>query len=382
MRFLIYLFLGSLSLILLGCSTAAMNPPELPANDVAPDIALLWPKEHEEPAPRKIIPGQASLGVDNGIIAVVNRKAITLKEFDSAFLRALQNKDWNQKEEELYQLVLDNLIERQLLLEYVDSKKLMDKEKGKDKENEDPTYIIREDDIDAEMEQIVRNYKDGWEGYRRMLEEEKLSIEDIRIQIKENLLLNRVHSEIFRGMGSPSPKEIQQEYKKVESELTIPEKRDVSLITIFMGDYGNNRAKGEDLVKKIKKSLDEGEDFALLAKRFSDGAKAQDGGRQGWVTEDQLANDISKVIFKMDAKEISGPHKTGDLYFFIQCHEIQSAKTKSYAEVQQELSNRISSRQRMARKKEFMDQLFAPSHIEKLSPREYLKYRQSLRPQQ
>lgn len=369
-------------LFLCGCRTAAMNPPELPANEVAPDIALLWPKEHQTPAvPRKIIPGQASLGVDNGIIAVINQKAITLKEFDSSFLRALQNKDWNQKEEELYQLVLDNFIERQLLLGYIASKQLREKEKGKDKDEVDPTYVIREDEIDQEMEQIVRNYKDGWEGYRRMLEEEKFSIEEMRVQIKENLLLRRIHNEIYRGMGSPSPKDIQAEYKKIESDLTVPEKRDVSLITIFLADYGNNRSKGEALVKKIEKALAEGEDFAQLARRYSDGAKAQDGGRQGWVLESDLAKDISRVIFSMEAKDISGPHKTGDLYFFIQCHEIQSAKTKTFVEVQQELSDRISSRQRMARKKEFMDQLFAPSHIEKLSPKEYLKYRQSLKTQ-
>ena len=262
------LAIGLPIIFLYGCSTAAMNPPEWPANEVAPEVALLWPKEHETPAPpRKIIPGRASLGVDNGIIAVINQKAITLKEFDSSFLRALQNKDWNQKEEELYQLVLDNFIERQLLLGYIASKQLREKEKGKEKDEVDPTYVIREDDIDQEMEHIVRNYKDGWEGYRRMLEEEKYSIEEMRLQIKENLLLKRIHNEIYRGMGSPSPKEIQAEYKKIESELTVPEKRDVSLITVFMGDYGNNRSKGEALVKKIEKALANGEDFAQLARR-------------------------------------------------------------------------------------------------------------------
>jgi foldase protein PrsA len=368
MQILTPLIFGSATLLLWGCN-AAMNPPELPAKDVAPDIALLWPAE-TAPAvvERKIIPGVASLGVDNGIIAVVNQKAITLKEFDLAFLRALRNKDWQYNEEELYMLVLDNFIERQLLLEYAKSKK------------EEEAIVISEDQIDSELDQMIRRIDGGWESYRRMLEEEKLSIEEMREQIKENLIINQAQNEIFRGMGSPSPKEIQQEYQNTLSEFTIPEQRDISMITIYMGDYSNDPQKGENLVKKIKKSLDEGEDFAKIAKRYSDGAKAQDGGHQGWVKAKDLAQDISREIFKMQAQEINGPHKTGELYYFLQCHEIQSAKTKDFNDVQQELRERCAARQRGARKKEFLDKLFANSHIEKLSPKEYLKYRLSLRP--
>jgi parvulin-like peptidyl-prolyl isomerase len=365
-------------LILAGC-TAAMNPPAIPAIQVAPEVAHLWPKD-ASPLPDKndalnnslsqSFASNSSLGIDNGIIAVINQKAVTLKEFDNAFFRAVQDPSWRSNEKELYHLILDQLVERQLFLIHASTLK------------EEQAIVISDHQVEQELERIVSNVKGGWEAYRRMLEQDKMSIEDITQQIKENLTISRVQNELYRGLGMPSPKEIREEYEKNLEAFSSAEKRSVSLITAYMGDYKNKPKKGEKLTKEITQELASGKDFSKVAQRYSDGAKASEGGLQGWIGQEELAKDINDVAFKMDKGEQSGPHKMGELVFFVRCNDIQPAQTKSLTEVREQVQQRLYQQQRQRTREQKMKQLMSTSHIEKLDFESYIQYRKSQMPAQ
>jgi parvulin-like peptidyl-prolyl isomerase len=356
-----------LALSLGGC-TAAYNPPARQANKVAPNVPLLWPEESQKAAPTQISTGaqDAALGVDNGIIAVVANKAITLKEFDVAFFKALKNNTWGISEVEIYNHVLDQMIERELLLLHADSFK------------DEMAIVIPNERIDHELDRMVKNFPGGWEGYRRMLEDEKLSLEEMRNQIKENMTIKRVQAELMRGMGPPSPREIQKAYQQRYLEWKRPEKRDVSLITVFLGEYRLQPEKGKAIIDNIKAGLKAGEDFAKLAQRYSDGAKSEQGGRQGWVGQEDLAEEITKVAFGMDELSTSGPHRMGELVFFLKCHEVQPEQIQPLNEVRDQLSNQLYRKQRGDLMLKMVKKIKSKTHIQKLSPDDYLQYRRSL----
>lgn len=358
-------------LLLAGCN-AAMNPPAIPAIEVAPDVAYLWPKDGSpklnpsSSSATTIEPNSdSSLGIDNGIIAVVNQKAVTLKEFDNAFFRALQDPSWRSNEKELYNLIINQLIERQLFLIHASSFK------------EEQAIVISDHQVEQELERIVANVEGGWEAYRRLLEQDQMSIEDITQQIKENLIISRVQNELYRGVGMPSPKEIQEEYSKNLDAFSTPEQRSISLITAYMGDYKNNPRKGEKLVQEIKKELDDGQDFAKVAQRYSDGAKASEGGLQGWIGQDKLAKDINDVAFSLTSGQHSGPHKMGDLVFFVRCNDLKPAQTKTLSDVREQIQQRLYQQQRQKLREQKLSQIMSKCHIEKLDFESYIQYRKN-----
>jgi parvulin-like peptidyl-prolyl isomerase len=62
----------------------------------------------------------------------------------------------------------------------------------------------------------------------------------------------------------------------------------------------NELEPAEDAKAKIenaKKELDKGADFAEIAKRFSEGSSAKNGGEIGWIKKEQLVTELQSVLF-------------------------------------------------------------------------------------
>lgn len=352
-----------LILMIMGCN-AAMNPPKVPGKVVAPTVKLLWTEEESVTNQQlsSALLGK-NLGLNRGIVASVDQKAITLKEFDAAFFRALRDKPWNLSEKDLYHRVLNDLVVNELLLTFAEGIEEME---------------VTDFELDMEMERVSSMHPEGWVGYRRMLNMEDLSILDIREQIKENLLIKKAQSEIMRGIGSPSPQDIRREYEKRKGEFTTDDERDVSLIIIFNDSYKGKSQQLDDLLKRISQQLEK-KPFSEVAKKFSEGPKADDGGRQGWIKKDGLAPELSKVAFNLAKSQMSGPHKTKDFSFFVLCHDAKIASSKSMEDVQAYLENSVQGRKRMALMQEKIKELYDLHHVRKLSPEDYLKYRSTLK---
>ncbi|MBS1816105.1 MAG: peptidylprolyl isomerase [Acidobacteria bacterium] len=99
------------------------------------------------------------------------------------------------------------------------------------------------------------------------------------------------------------------------------------------------RAKAEDLLKKIKA----GGDFAALAKANSDdpGSKAS-GGELGWVKKNgQMVPEFENAAMALAKGQVSGLVKTQFGYHIIQATDRQTAHTKSFDEVKDEIRPRV-----------------------------------------
>jgi peptidyl-prolyl cis-trans isomerase C len=68
--------------------------------------------------------------------------------------------------------------------------------------------------------------------------------------------------------------------------------------------------KTEDEANRIMKRINDGEDFAAVAKRFSSCPSRKDGGDLGWFGKGQMVPEFEKVAFENDPGKIVGPVKT------------------------------------------------------------------------
>jgi len=68
--------------------------------------------------------------------------------------------------------------------------------------------------------------------------------------------------------------------------------------------------KTEDDANRIMKRLNEGEDFAAVAKRFSGCPSGKNGGDLGWFGKGMMVPEFEKAAFENEVGKLIGPVKT------------------------------------------------------------------------
>ena len=58
-----------------------------------------------------------------------------------------------------------------------------------------------------------------------------------------------------------------------------------------------------------------------MAKQFSQGPNAAEGGKIGWIEERSLSPFLKHAISTIDKNEVSNPIRTDDSYYLIKLHE-------------------------------------------------------------
>jgi len=97
------------------------------------------------------------------------------------------------------------------------------------------------------------------------------------------------------------------------------------------------RKKAEEVLEKARK----GEDFAALAKEYSEGPTKAKGGDLGYFSEGQMVKPFEEAVFGMKKGEISNLVRTRFGFHIIKVEDIKEARTKPLDEVREEIRKDI-----------------------------------------
>src|SRR5215211_6685492 len=149
---------------------------------------------------------------------------------------------------------------------------------------QEQNITVSDEEVDQEIAKIKEQVGDqarssgqdmsNQEAYEQALKQNNITEDQLREDIRENLPVQKVQERVT-GDAAPSDKEIQNYYEKnKEAQFTTPEQRCVRHI-LFNKDQ---KEKAED----VKQKLENGGDFAKLAKEYSqDPGSAEKGGDLG-----------------------------------------------------------------------------------------------------
>jgi parvulin-like peptidyl-prolyl isomerase len=130
-------------------------------------------------------------------------------------------------------------------------------------------------------------------------------------------------------------KENQKKYYEEKKEKYMsPEMVRISIILV----------KTEDEAKEILKKVQEGEDFAGLARRYSKDSSAEKGGDFGFRAKKALRKEFADAAFSMKTGEISSPIKTGDGYFIIKVTDYREKRIATFEEVEPEVASEYTNK--------------------------------------
>jgi peptidyl-prolyl cis-trans isomerase SurA len=166
------------------------------------------------------------------------------------------------------------------------------------------------------------------ERYGKTLEQIRLEIRD---QEREQLVVRKMQEEITKGI-TVTPAEVKRFFHKIPKDslpyfsASVEVAQIVKIATV--SPEQENLTKGELI--GIRNRILSGEDFATLAKKYSDDPSVtSNGGDMGWSGRGRMVPEYEAMAFRLKPNEISMPFKSQFGYHIMQLLERRGNEYRS-----------------------------------------------------
>jgi len=266
-----------------------------------------------------------SAEVCNRVVAIVNDEVITLHELNKKIkeMTGFAPADLETRNRDEYLAVRRGVLDL-LINERITQEKI--KELG---------IQVQEKEVEAAIEQIKRDNQLTHEDLLAGLEKQGMTYEKYKERMKGELERIKLIEFEVKSKIIIREEAITQYYETHKEQFSTNEK--VRLANIFlMRKEPENKAeidglyqKAQDILARVKA----GEDFAELARKFSQGPGADDGGDLGTFRIDQLEPNLRQMFEAMPVGTVSEPIVRPNGIQLIKIVEREKGKGKSLEEV-------------------------------------------------
>jgi peptidyl-prolyl cis-trans isomerase C len=267
-----------------------------------------------------------------GKVAVVNGSVINRADFDREMSRALQRFSSKGKPlsdsqvSEIKKEVLENLINGELL--YQESQK-----KG---------ITVDEVAVNEQLRKLKERFPSEAE-FKSALSKANLSEDVLKSQFKRGMAIQRFIDKQFVQKITVSDKESKAYYDSRPDLFKQPEQVHAShiLIKVDPGADESQRAEARKKMEKIQGKVQKGEDFAALAKEFSEGPSSAKGGDLGYFRRGQMVKPFEEKAFALRPGEVSDIVETRFGYHLIKVMDKKTETTIAYEDIKDRLKQHL-----------------------------------------
>jgi len=290
--------------------------------------------------------------VTDKIVAVVNDEIITQSEIDIAMVpveeryRTLyKDRELDEKLSDARQKVLDQLIDDRLMLSAAKKANIQ----------------VFDDEIEAKIKDIKSKFKDE-EEFNAAILSQNLNVSDLKKNFKNRIMIERYIEEQVKGKILILPTETTRYYDAHKDEFATEEQYKIENILIRPKKDEKDGAaytRIQDILARIRN----GESFEQLAKEFSEGPGAENGGMMENVQKGQLRPEIEDVISKLNPGEVSDIVQTSLGYHIFKMIEKTPKQTKELADISDLVRNQIYKQKAQVIFNEMLEKLRKDAYI-------------------
>jgi peptidyl-prolyl cis-trans isomerase C len=292
-------------------------------------------------------------GGDN--VAMVNGTPITRADYDrvmgyakqQAFLRTKDGKPLDDAQ--VKKEVMDQLIGGELLYQ----------------ETQKAGIRIDPKTVDERLAQFKKRFSNDAD-YKASLKTMNLSENQIKSDIERSLAIEKFVLDKFMDKVSVPEKEIKEYYESHAHLFNQPEQVRASHILIKVDSKATESEQAEALkkIKAVQEKQKKGEDFAQLAKTYSEGPSSSKGGDIGYFIRGQMAPPFEEAAFKMKPGEVSDVVKTRFGYHLIKVTDKKPATKVTYEDMKERIAQFLKREKVQKEVKEFVDKLRKDAKVE------------------
>jgi parvulin-like peptidyl-prolyl isomerase len=225
---------------------------------------------------------------NNEAAATVNGKAIKMEDVERAVKQQAQGQESKLSPLELAGArlqVLQSLIEQEVMFQKAEKE----------------TTVPTEEEVTAEVNKQKTDSRLSVEEFDKQMKQAGLDEKSFRENIRKGLAIKKLVEKITGKIEPPRDSEIEAFYKG-NPELFV-KKRGVRLAAIVIdpsnsgqGDPTTNDTEASLKVKEVLEKLQQGQDFATLAREYSEDPSKFQGGDMGYISEEDLKRTFGEQI--------------------------------------------------------------------------------------
>ncbi|WP_404420343.1 peptidyl-prolyl cis-trans isomerase [Nibricoccus sp. IMCC34717] len=297
---------------------------------------------------------EQNLKFANGIVAIAEEKAITVDDVRREIAplipqlqrEAKNEEDFNQKLEALQDDVIQNQIDRVLIV-----KDFYKEKDGEGKKTIPASYV------DNQLaETIITQYDNDRSKFLADLRRQGKTIRDYRREIEEDIIYNYMRSQQRKSQSIISPVKVATFYNENKEKFYQDDQVHLRLIQFNRTATETDatlRAKCENVLARLKA----GETFADIAKEVSQDTRKSRGGDWGWLKKADLKPELSEPLFGLKKNEVTSPILMNEGAFLLFVEDRKYSGIQSLDEVRDDIENILVQQMARASQERWLERL-------------------------
>ncbi|MDP3804370.1 MAG: peptidylprolyl isomerase [Candidatus Omnitrophota bacterium] len=198
---------------------------------------------------------------------------------------------------------------------------------------------VDEKEVDKKVDDIIKRMGSK-ESFEKVLAQQRVALKDLRIRFREQLMTRKFIDQKVGATIVITPIDVSNYYNKNMAEFSQPEVMKLRNILIIL-KKDSDPQEAALLARDISKRLKEGCDFSGLAKIYSDGPGASEGGIMEYVKRGDLLPEIEKIVFNLKEGETSDIIQTSLGYHIFKVEEKKPVSTLSISEARRDIEEAV-----------------------------------------
>lgn len=194
-----------------------------------------------------------------------------------------------------------------------------------------------------------------------------MEVDALRKIVSETLLINREIENQVLAKIIITDKEAENAYNAHKEVYRRSDKVKARHIVIKL-DPSSDEGKKVEALKRMTKILNEAKageiDFAKLAKKYSEGPTAANGGYLGFFRKGQMVPEFEKAVFSMAPGDVSDIVKTQFGYHIIKVEERIKGSEIPFEEIKEDIKEKLRNQNGKSKVEEWMKNLRKNARIE------------------
>jgi len=246
--------------------------------------------------------------------------------------------------------IINHLIEKELLYQEARKQKI----------------VVEKATVDEKID-VLRKRFPSEKAFQDEIGQMNLSEEILISQIKKDLAVQQLVEKEILVHVTVSEQDIQSFYDSHREQFKEPETVRASHILIKSKPDADPASKEEKRGKleAIKKRLDQGEDFAVLAKEFSHCPSGEKGGDLGYFARGKMVKPFEDAAFSMNPGEVSGIVVTSFGFHLIKVTDKKPGHTILYNEAKEMIKQRLHRVKFIEEKNRYVAELKKKGKVER-----------------
>lgn len=214
--------------------------------------------------------------------------------------------------------VIDSLINRELLLQ-------QSKAKG---------ITTNESDIDNSIDQIKRRLEAG-QSFESLMEEMGITMETMRTQVGQASAIQKLLEVEVYPQAIVSEKDSRIFFENNPQYFKKPEEVKASHILIQVAPDASDEEKlaAREKIEDIQKKIAAGDDFANLARQYSEGPSSTNGGDLGYFDRKKMVKPFSDAAFELKPGQVSNIVETRFGFHLIKVYDKKAKSTYEFEDI-------------------------------------------------